>query len=806
MDWLSAATRGVSRKLRSTRSHYGFTIVILLIVAVTLTTTVLVVVRAIFVDRPPYIDSDRLVYISRNLPLRDGQIAPTIVLGAVPEWRRQTEAFAEIGAIVGRAPLVLVTGQDRSPLSSAMVSAAVFQLLGVRPKLGRLFGEEDEHPSASRVAILSHAAWLRYFGGDSRIVGRDADFVGERFNVIGVMPPEFVVHDRRTEVWVPLVVSDNPRVIPVLLARVEVSRSFAAARAEADSVYFQQGAIASGPHGLVFERGPANPGKGPRAPQIKLIRVTDVLRADTVAFVFPIILTTAALVVVTAVSIWFLLLLRMAGRERELKIRLAVGASHRELMVGMIGECLLITFVAGAVGTGLSALMLPFVADAANRYFPTSGAIRIDRYVVGVVMSLSGIVGVFTGAFQVIYTLRAGEWASPDEPREISHRGYAEWSLVTQVALATALLLAGATTVRNVVDLARRGVGYSERQSIAVQVPAGILIESGSLQPTIEQWLVRLRSFTQVQHVAVSGALPSDRSSVQAAMSLPGSPDKTPVSIRLVTSGYDKAIGLKVIEGSFLEAANRDPIAVVDSSFREYLPDHSLVGLEIGLSGPLGLRRWRIVGVVDTVRPPTAERKLPDVYLNFAAVPSTAYGEFIRELNLLVKTDANPALFSREVRQIVMDSDQRLVVTKLGTLKELSGDAMARPFFAAQTFGVFAVSVVVFTLMGLCSLTDYVVRGRRLELGIRSALGSPHHKTVWSISKRIVRASLVGVGFGVILAHWLTSAVTRSVPSTLPTDPMVWIVVSCAMPAMLLMTSYVRMWQLIRVHNLPTLR
>jgi predicted permease len=805
--------------LRGLRGRPGFTAAALLTLALGIgaNTAIFSVVNAVLLQRLPVRESDRVVHVRGT----GGNVLSYPEYADLRDHQQAFEGIAAWGGIVAS----LNDGGEASLVQGLIVSGNYFELLGVRPALGRLLAPSDDvTPGAHPVVVLDHAFWQSQFGGRADVVGRDLRLNGHRFTVIGVGPAGFsgTVLGGRRGLYVPMMmqaVMRPPRagysgeMDPDLLKRRGSRWLTGLGRLRPGRTLEQAGAEVSALATSLEEAAPPESRRsGPIRMALEPVDVGDAdERAQLRSVATLLMAVVGAVLLLACANVANLLLSRATARRREIAVRLALGASRRRLVRQLLTESVLLSCVGGLAGLLLAALMLLAFRAAA----PPPGALpmaidaRIDPRVLLFTLTLAVAAGVTFGLAPALVATRStlvpvlkDESFVPDQrARRFSLRG---GLVVAQIALSLVLLAAAGLFLRSLCAIQAVDPGFDTERLLSTQLPVNLLryttaqgrdfyrrvVEQVEALPGVES-----ASVARVALLSGSGRTSSlhiegregPRGQFQSEGGSLSGPATEQVASNVVGAGYFRTLGVAVRAGRALDERDQDGaplVAVVSEAFcRLHFADRKperVLGERLSLNGPAG--PWReIVGVVgDSKYAELTEERRPVVFLPLAQRHETG-------VVLYVRATGRPGALAPAVRDAVRGLEPNLPLAELQTLGETVRASTYPARMGVVLLGAFAGLALALAAVGVYGVTSFQVAERTREIGVRMALGARTDdvlRLVLTGSLRLVVPGIVlGLGLALLAARSVQSllyGVSASDPLTLVAVPPLLVAVACA--------------------------
>jgi len=720
----------------------------------------------------PFDQAERLVYLTRDRPA-ESQFDLGLTDREIAEWREQQTTLAGLAGFAWSLSTDLnFSGPEGRPerVSGAQVTANAFELLRVRPAIGRAFLDAEEAVGSQPVIILGHALWVVRYGGDPGIIGRTIRVNGRQHTVVGVMPEGFRF-PYEEDAWIPLqldpasVKGGEDRYIHGF-GRLTDGVSLDEARAEF--------ATLAGRLELAYPE--LYTGVSTRVIAYKehiVGREAAILMSVMVAVVFTVLLVACA-------NVANLLLARAAVRSREVAVRSALGASRIRLVGQMLVEALIISTLGGMLGVGLAQLgVLCFNAALADvipffwmvvRIDPTVLVFSLGLVLLATVMAGTGPALKATGV-NVNEVLKDASWGSSSLRLSRVSRSL----VVAEVALSCALLTVAGLMAKGVLVQTGDDLDFATEDvfTAGVEPRSEDYPERSDYEAFYDELLARLERLPGVRGAAIASTLPG-LNALRRQIELEGvaydrDQDMRPARFAIVSPGYFHALGVGLIEGRGFSAsddAGAQPVAIVNQRFaNRFFPDESPLGQRIRYRSLNSQSDWvTIVGVAPNLgMRGRVEEGSEGFYVPYPQHPR-------RYMSVLLRAEGDVMALTPAVRAEVAAIDPNLPIYEVSSLaRRISQDTIDERTFATL-FVVFGLSGLLLAAVGLYGVLAFAVRRRTREIGIRMALGADASSVLWLSWKGGLAQVLIGLGLGIALAAIVSPALGELLFHTSPWD------------------------------------
>lgn len=784
----------------------GFTAVAALTLALGIgaTSAIWSVVNAVLLRPLPFPEAERLVEVDQ---LWKGKAVSSHSPMNFLDIEKQARSFERMAAMDTGG--VTLTGRGAATrLEGAMVSAAFFDVLRVRPVLGRGFVAGENEPGRDKVVVLGHDLWRARFGGDPDVVGREVELDREARTVVGVAPAGFGFPEG-AELWLPLLHDDQFLTKSrgawylTVLARLAPGVSIESARQEVATIAAR----------LARQYPDDNEGVGGT-----VISLHEATVGDTRLSLVVLLGAVGLVLVVACVNVANLLLARTSGRESELAVRAALGAGSGRIVRQLFSESLLLAVLGGALGVFAAGVLVDALLALQPDGVPRLAEVRIDGGVLWFAAALSLLTSV---AFGVLPALRVGRRSTSLALRQGSRgilgrarTGLRGGLVVGQVALAMLLLAGSGLLLRSFSLLRQVDPGFDARSvlSFRISLPESAYADDHALVGFQHGLDLKLRALPGVREVGAVSGLPLASGPFVISFTVDGRPAPPPaqqpsLQVAVASTGYLKAMGIGVVRGRGFDARDdaRAPQVVLlsESAVRKHFAGEDPIGRTIRLG--LGRGRGRkaggeVVGVVRDVKHLGLSRASPpEIYVPYAQFP-------VQSTAIVVRSDVPPRSLAAAAEAAVHELDPQLPVSRIATLEEVVARSISEPRFYTLLVGSFAAAGLFLAALGLFGVMSYAVAERTRELAVRMALGARQQE----LRRMVLREALVLAGLGLALGLAGSLAVSRVLTTLLysvsPQDPATLAGVSFVLLATTLAAGYLPARRATRVDPVVALR
>jgi predicted permease len=800
--------------VRMLRRNPGFaaTAVITLALGIGANTTIFSVCNAVLFKPLPYAEPDRIVMLSERQ--RDGKLGEVAPANFI-DWRNGSQSFTDMAAMRASSfasSFILGGKSEASRLTGGDVSSSFFSVLGVRFILGRNFLPDEDLPGHDRVAILSYPAWSKWFGADRDIAGKTITLTDTSYTVVGVLPADFQFGTTpadfqarsQPDIWVPLAL--NPQKLQRgahmlhVIGRLKPGVKLAQARAELDVIAAN----------LAQQYPENNKDIG-----IAAAPLTDQVTGSVRVALETLLGAVGLVLLIACANVANLLLGRAAARQKEMAVRIALGASRWRLAQQLLTESLFLAGLGGIAGLGLALAAIRVLTPQLPADLSRAAGIAIDMRMLIFTAVISLVTGILFGLGPLFATWRenAGESLKQNNRSASGVQTRLRSGLaVAQIAIAIILLIGAGLMVKSFWALLHVAPGFQSENILTARlsVPRSRYPDNQRIAAVEGQLLESLLGRPGVQSAGFTTYVPLGGSDNGWSFVIEGRPP-LPVGTynmaqyRPVDARYFEAIGIPLLRGrSFTTADTAEApwvVVINDSMAREYWPSESPIGQRIQASG--GKPAWRtVIGVVGNVLhegldgTAKAEMYLPvDQAMNIESAPT-----------IVVRTSLEPGPAAAELRAAVSTIDGAIAVDRIETMQQLVSGSVAQPRFRTTILAAFSLLALLMASIGIYGVMNCLVIQRTREFGIRLSLGATPTDVLRLVLGRAATLIGAGTGLGLVGSVLLVRLITNLLFGTAPLDPLTFAAVPVLLAAVALMASYIPARRATRIDPIVALR
>jgi putative ABC transport system permease protein len=784
-----SAVKDVKLALRALRRNPGFSALAVLTLALGIgaNTAVYSVVQAVLLRPLPFPDPERVVMVWDRRPVFGDDRTYHASSPQFFAWQTQTKSLESIAAMSGGSGLVNIADEP-TEISGVSVSADFFRTMGVQPTEGRAFSDQELQAADPRVVILSHRMAQR-LGGN--MVGKTIRGGRASYLVVGVMPRRFTFPNE-CEIWYPLTAAQfaasgsgnhNYRIV----ARLKRGTGIPQAQSELRTIRW--------------------PGQGDRlleaVESVSLVSVRQQIVGRSEKALGALLGVVACLLLIACVNVANLTLSRAAGRQREIALRLSLGASRARVVRYLLAESGVLAFAGGTLGLAAAYLGVHAFATSNPVGLPRVSEIAVDTgtlvFTLVAAVSTAVLVGL-APALRVssVEVSAALKQSGPNVAGDTRSNRIRSSLAVAQVALAVVMLASSGLLLRSFVERISVPLGFRPTGLIGCELP-------WSVNRRIDELLERLRAIPGVQTAGAVTSFPQDEAATRGGFELekhPHADEEAPMAGQMVvTQDYFRAAGLTLRRGRFTastDGPDAPKVAVISESLaRQYLPGEDPIGKRIRR----GESWMTIVGVVGDVKGFSVDgAPLPAVYIPHRQV-SWGNGVIV-----LMRTAVPPASLLATVRRELRAWNKTMLISRLAPVEVLMAESVAGPRFYMLFVGAFAAIAMLIAAVGVYGTLNYMVTQRTHEIGVRMALGAARGDLLGMIVGQGFAVVLAGMVLGLAGAWGFTRVLQTLLFRVKPSDATTFVATSLLLSCVGLIACYVPARRATRIDPLQALR
>ncbi|MEP6834613.1 MAG: ABC transporter permease [Gemmatimonas sp.] len=780
-DYVGELRQDLRYSLRSLKAAPAFTIVAILTLALGIgaNSAVFTVVHRVLQAPLPFPNADRLVRVWTAKT--DGSFTQASVSAVdLDDWRANRKQIADLGGwwFADGASGMDMTGHGApARVSAAFVSPGFFSTLQVGAELGRLPRDNEMvRGGDDRVVVLAHGYWLRNFGGNSNVINSAVLLNGESYRVVGVMPQTFAFPSPHAEIFVPFsVIPDGatPRIRPVrimdVVARLKTGVSIGQASAEMKGIT----------RALAAQFPDANAAWG----DATVMSLHEAVTGSVKTSLMLLFSAVSFVLLMTCVNVASLLLARASSREREMAVRVSLGATKGRILRQLVTESLVLAMAGGVLGSVFAAALTRGLVLLAAGQLPRAEEIHVDGTTLLFVLGIALVTGVLFGTAPALRSSAVnlrGTLNASSRNTTGGHTRLRSALVVTQIAFAVVLAVGAGLMVRSFDRLLNVNVGFKPDHLLAVNFNINTERHGDTTwQRYYSQVLDRVRATPGVMSAGASQYAPyrgmGERNSfVPLDYVVHAGEDRPSFPTQRVSDGYFRTIGTPLLSGrEFLPTDRKGspPVLIVNEAYaKKFFPEQDVVGKIVS---PDGKNPITIVGVVGDIRQSAIARPAePLMYLS-----NLQNGRV--KVTLVSRTMADPLTMTNAIRNAIWSVDRDQTITSVFTFDDVVNESLARPRMLTILFGIFGTLGIALGGLGIYGVLSFLVSARRRELAVRIALGARASSVITLVLRRGLLLAFAGVVLGLGLALALARFAASQLYDITPTDPLSYGLVTC---------------------------
>ena len=805
--WLETVWRDLQYAARTLLRNPGFALIAILTLAVGVgaNTAIFTVANTVMLRPLPFRDPDRLVRLWESNPEKGwptfSASHPTFL-----DWRSESRSIDRLAALVNTG-FTLTSGDNPEIVRANAVTADFLPLLGTTPLLGRNFRPDEDRPGGhTNVVITTYSFWQRRLGANPASLGTTLTLDGRPYDIIGVLPPSFLWGDNRADLLVPLA-PDPARARGdhrlLVIGRLAPGITLDQARTEMNGIAAR-----------IAKQFPQSNGGW----SVRISSFYDWLIPQATRDSLTILMgAVGVLLLIACGNVASLMLARAASREKELSIRVALGANRLRIVGQLLVEAMLIALIAGAIGLlaawGGTRIL---VTAGPSTGLPRLAEISIDGRVFLFTLVTAIAAALFFGSIPALHASRPHVSDSLKESARGtsgSRQRLRSSLIVGEVALSVALLIAAGLLIRSFRELQQVDPGFQvdHLATMRVNLPRTTYNTGVKSKVFYERLLPTLGTLPAVQAVATSSGVPLAGGNTGSELSFPGrtiqAGTPTTADWRLVSPGYFKAMHISLRGRDFDDrdvGTDGKPAGLVtiisESMAKRYWPNEDPIGRVVTIHS-FGPAPHTIIGVAGDVHGSDLETEVgPTVYGSAMVYPGW------NPMSLVIRSATDPLSHVESIRSAIREIDPTVPIYDVRALDDLLAQSLGSRRFNMYLLGCFAVAAAALACVGLFGVLAYLVSQRTREIGIRLALGATERDVVALVVGRGMALALSGAIVGLAVAFWAARLMKTLLFSVSPRDPLTFVVVPAALSAVALLACYLPARRATRVDPLVALR
>jgi putative ABC transport system permease protein len=787
----------------------GFSVVAIVALALGIgaNTAIFSVVNAVLLGSLPYRGPQTLVRVWEDVSAL-GFPANTPAPGNYADWKTKIPAFEDVAATTDE-DFNLVGEGEPEKLEGKRVTANLFSVLGVKPLLGRVFLPEDGK-DANRVVTIGYGLWVRRFGADRSLVGREILLNDAQYTVIGVMPRRFQFPNKETEIWTPMnltarQLADRGSHYLNVVARLRPGAPLDQANAQLR---------------VLAERLKRDQPDTNRYTGMYAVPVLDDYVGRTKQALLVLFASVGFILLIACANIANLLLARANGRRREIAVRTAVGAGRSRIISQLLTENLLLSLSGGALGLLLAMWSFALLKNLIPDELSAITALSLDSRVMAFTLLVSMLTGLLFGlapAWQIsridlTTALKEGSRGSVG-----SRGGRMRGALVIgEVAITLTLLICATLMMRSFFRLSGQDPGFRSRDvlTLRISLPRKRYADFPKRLDFASRLLDRVRSLPGVKSAGITSALPlvwkggTNGFWPEGRTPQRGDSRSYDANDRVITPGYLETMGATLVRGRMIEERDGEDAPLValinEAMARDYWPNEDPIGRRFKMGDPGDGAAWlTIAGILRDMRSMGLDQPArPEMYFPLAQ----SAGNWMWPRDLVIRTDGNSVGLTNALRQAVWSVDKDQPVSNVATLDEIVDLEIVRQRTQTALLGGFAALALGLACLGIYGVFAYMVTERTPEIGLRMALGADSGKILRQTLARALLLAGSGIAIGLGMSFWATRLLQRLLFELQAQDPGMFLAIAAMLLVVCLLAVSIPALRASRIDPIEALR
>ena len=786
--------------------HPGFALIAVFTITLGIgaNTAIFSIVNAVLLRPFPYQQPEQLVMVGESTGGggRNAVSYPNFV-----DWQHQNTVFDAVSVMRSNENYNLTGAGEPERLQGRLVSAGFFTILGIKPLLGRDFLPEDDRGGATPSVILSHAFWSRKFGNDTGVVGRQITLNNHAYTVVGVAPADFQF-GLDADVSVPIGLSAqrfsargaDPGA--GVVARLKPNVSLQQAETDINLIYAR----------LEQQYPESNTGR-----RATLTPLHEFFTGDVRQPLLILLGSVGLVLLIACANVANLLLVRASTRKREMSVRVALGASRGRVIRQLLTESLMLATIGAVLGTLLAHWGMKFIAHQLPDGIPRLNEANVDLRVLVFTVGVSLVIGLLFGLAPALQASRLNLTDALKEGDRGSSGGRQRMRsvlVVGEVALTLTLLVGAGLLIQSFRRVLQVDPGFEPQNLLTMQISASNP-DGHQVVGFFNQLQENLRSLPGVKAVAISNGLPMGVVN-RPVFFIEGQPrpekGKEPGGIRYTVSpDYFQTMGIDLVKGRTFTTHDTPttPLTVViDEALAQRFGNEDPIGKRLSQSSS-GTPSYEIIGVVRHVEQDNLDGsaiRTPQFYLSFNQLPAERWPGSVRRVNLLTRTDVEPASLASTVRDQIARLNKDQAVFNVKTMDQIVSQSLASRRFSMLLLSAFAIVALALASIGIYGMLSYAVAQRTREIGLRMTLGAQAGTVLRLVIGQGMKLALAGVALGLVTSLALTRTMKNLLFGVSATDPTTFVGIALLLSLVALLACWIPARRATKVDPIIALR
>ena len=789
----------------------GFTAIALITLALGIgaNTAIFSVVNAVLLRPLPFRNADQLVIVWEDAGFL-GFPRNTPAPANYADWKTQNQSFVDMAACAEKSFNITGDGEPERVTAHA-VTANFFPVFGVPPLLGRNFLPDEDRPGGNKVAMLSYSLWQSRYGGDPQILNRDILLNGEKFSVVGVMPSGFQFLEKEVRLWVPLALSPEELAnrgghYLNVVARLKPGVGLPQAQADMNAVMRR-----------ITTDHPRETFDGKIGALVMPLR--EQLAGDARGSLVVLLVAVAFVLLIACANVAGLLLARAVGRRREVALRMALGAGRARVIRQLLTESLLLSLVAGLLGTFLAYWSFSFLQGLVPAEMALTTTLTLDTRILAFTILVSIITGIVFGLVPALQAARVdlNEALKQGGTRATSSGRLRNALIVFEVALSVVLLIGAGLLMQTLFQIFRQ---YSILQpekilTMRTELPRKKTRDLQQRNQFLQQVLERVEHLPGVDAAGYTTSVPLLWKGGTSGFYPEGLKSPIPgmaydANDRQVSANYLQTMNIPLRQGRYFDErdnAQAIPVAIINETMaREYWPGENALGRRFKLGDPDDKESpWRqIVGIVADVRQMGLDEPVKaEMYFPYEQVKDES---FYTPRDLVIRTNGDTSNLVGPVRQAIREVDPDQPVSNVATMAEVLGTEAAQRRMGMIMLVGFAALALLLASLGIYGVLAYFVTLHTSEIGVRQALGATPRNILFMVLRKGMGLTLLGVVIGLGFSFLLTRLMRSLLFGVKASDPLTFVTVPLVLGLVALLACLIPARRATRIDPLVALR